>query len=77
MAKIMALNGLIHGKYESESQMAEAMGWHKNRLNRITNGIQEPDLFEVKELADALGVPFMSVADIFLRRKSPNGDKRR
>ena len=73
MAKILELNGLIHSVFESESKMAAAMGWSRQRLNKITNGDKEPDLNDVREISDALGVPFMNVANIFLRLKSPNG----
>ena len=74
MAKILALNGLIHSKFGSEVKMADAMGWSKQRLNKITNGYKEPDLFEVRDISDVLGVSFMTVAQIFLDMKSPNCD---
>lgn len=74
MAKILELNGLIHSKYDSEAKMADAMGWPRQRLNKITNGDKEPDLEEVQVMASALNVPFMDVANIFLPKKSPIGD---
>ena len=75
MAKILALNGLIHSKFDSESKMADAMGWSRQRLNKITNGDKEPDLFDVRDISDILDVSFMTVAQIFLDMKSQNGDK--
>ena len=75
MAKILALNGLVHSKFDTESKMADAMGWSRQRLNKITNGDKEPDLFDVRDIADVLGVSFMDVAQIFLDLKSPNCDK--
>ena len=74
MAKILALNGLIHSKFDSEAKMADALGWPRQRLNRITNGDKEPDLAEVREMADVLGESFMTVANIFLVKQSPTGD---
>ena len=74
MAKILALNGLIHSKFDTESKMAEYMGWSKQKLNKITNGDKEPDLFEVQDIANALDSSFMTVAQIFLDLKSPNCD---
>ena len=74
MAKIMALNGLIHSKFENEAQMADALGWPRQRLNRITCGAKDIDLDEVQEIANVLEVPFMTIANIFLGEKSPNGD---
>ena len=72
MAKILPLRGLIFGKYESEAQMAEAIGWTRQRLNKITNGTKEPTLDEVDAIAKAVGEEFMTVAAIFLKKKSPN-----
>lgn len=75
MGKIIPLRGLIYSKYERESHFADAIGWSRQRLNKITNGTKEPDLREVQTMAEGLGVPFMEVANIFLRKESPNGDK--
>lgn len=74
MAKILALSGLIHSKFKYESNLADSMGWSRQRLNKITNGDKEPDLGEVRDIANALDEPFMTVAQIFLDLKSPNGD---
>ena len=75
MAKDMELNGMIHAKYPSESAMAEAMGWTRQKLNKITTGKKMPDLQETKEIAHALEKPLTTVADIFLRKMSPDGDE--
>lgn len=75
MAKILALNGLIHSKFENEARMAKALGWPRQRLNKITNGEKEPDLYEVRDISGVLGESFMTVAQIFLDRKSPNCDE--
>ena len=72
MAKILELNGLIHLKYENESQMADEMGWSRQRLNKITNGDKAPSLEEVESIANALGEPVITIVNIFLRFKSPS-----
>lgn len=74
MAKILALNGLIHSKFDSEAKMADALGWPRQRLNRITNGDREPNLDEVRDMAAVLDESFMTVANIFLAKQSPTGD---
>lgn len=71
MAKIKELRSLIYGRYDSESQLADDLGWPRQRLNKITNGTKEPDLEEVKALADKLEKPFSEIAEIFLQQKSP------
>ena len=77
MAKVLALRGMIYSKFDSEAKMAEALGWNRQKLNKITNGQKEPDLDEVRDISDILGVSFMDVAHIFLQKESPNGDNKK
>ncbi len=72
MAKVIELRGLIYGKYETEAQLANELGWPKQRLNLITNGTREPDLEEVAALAEKLDKSVEEMVFIFLRHKSPN-----
>lgn len=70
--KIKELRGLIYSKYDSEADMAKAMGWPRQRLSKITNGLKEPDVNELNAIAEPLGVSVGEIAQIFLRSKSPN-----
>lgn len=70
MAKVPGINSMIHNVYDSETEMAEAMGWSRQRLNRITNGKKTPDLFEVCDMAQAMNTSFINVARLFLGEKS-------
>lgn len=72
MARIVELRGLIYGKYESETQLAQELGWTKQRLNVITTGRREPNLEEVEALASKLDKSVEDMVYIFLRHKSPN-----
>ena len=72
MGKIIELSGLIHGKYEKEKQLADELGWPRQRLNKIVNGKKEPDLEEVAALAGKLDKSVGDMVCIFLRSKSPN-----
>lgn len=73
MAKIMELNSLIHGQYPNQASFAEAIGWRRQRLNKIVNGDKRPTIEEIQIIAEGLGVPFMMVCNFFLQKKSPNG----
>lgn len=72
MAKVRELTSLIHGQFDSEAEFARSIGWDRRKLNKITTGAREPNLQESAIIAEALGVSIDFVADIFLRRKSPN-----
>lgn len=73
MAKIRTLCGLIHSKFDSEAQFARALGWPRQRVNKITNGLREPTLDEVDSISKVLDESFEKIAYIFLSQKSPNG----
>lgn len=72
MAKIRELSALIHGKYDTEAEFARALGWPRQRLNKITTGTKEPDLHETAAIAAKLEISLESAARIFLHAKSPN-----
>ena len=71
--KVLELNSLIHGQYRNQSEFARAIGWDRQRLNKIVNGDRQPSLDDVQTISEGLTVPFMMIANIFLRMKSPNG----
>ena len=73
--KVKELKGLIYSKFISESDLARHLGWARQKLNKITNGIKEPDITELNELAKALNKPIGDMAQIFLNHKSPNGQR--
>lgn len=73
MQKVRELRGLIYSQYDSETEFANAIGWPRQRVNKITNGTKEPDIDELNILAKALNKSVGDIAQIFLRYKSPNG----
>lgn len=63
---------LILSQYDSEADLARSIGWTRQRLNKITNGVKVPNVQEVNELAKALKVSTDTITKIFLKTKSPN-----
>jgi transcriptional regulator with XRE-family HTH domain len=74
MAKVLDLRGMIYAKFDNETKAADALGWSRQRLNKITSGKKIPDLDEVNDLARVLDTSFMDVARIFLPSQSTNDD---
>lgn len=70
--KDQELEEMIRVKYKTEAAMANALGWPRQRLNKITNGDKEPSLLETEMIARVLDEPVNKLFYIFLRRKSPN-----
>lgn len=67
MGKVFELSALIHGKFRTDSDFAKELGWPRQRLYKIVNGIKSPSLDEAIEIAKALEEPLQEIADIFLR----------
>ena len=76
LTKIKELRSLIYGKFDSEAECAELMGWPRQRLSKITHGQKVPNIDELNSLAKALQKPVGDIAEIFLRHKSPNGQQK-
>ena len=75
MPKVKELRGLIYSQYDSEAQFAETIGWPRQRVSKITSGIKEPNIDELDVMARALHRSVGDIAQIFLRKKSPNGQQ--
>ena len=68
------LRGEIVAKFRTQSAFAEAIGWQKNKVSRTLTGKHVLDVNEVQKIADVLDLDTQTFCDIFLPRKSPNGD---
>ena len=69
------LRSLIYGQFRTAADMARQMEWGKQKLHRIANGKQEPNLNDLSAMAQVLGKPLMEMVDIFLSGQSPFGQQ--
>lgn len=65
---------LIYANYDTEAQLADDLGWPRQKLNRMTNGMAMPNISELNDLAQKLNVDIGQIARIFLHNKSQNCD---
>lgn len=72
---ISRLRGEIAAEYRTQTAFSAAIGWHKNKVSKMLCGEYKPDTDEVALIADALHLDERRYCDIFMPRKSPNGDK--
>lgn len=61
------IRGLVYDKYKSIRSFAKAIGWDRTKAWSVVNGIREPRVSELQELALALEMPAIELASIFLR----------
>ena len=70
------ITSIIGKKYPTEAACARAIGWDRRALNKLTTGKKEPNLTELLTLSNALECSAENLAIIFLRVKSPNGQRK-
>lgn len=52
----ITIRGMVLSKYKTIGAFADRIGWSKNKASRIINQKQEPDILEMKQLADCLDI---------------------
>lgn len=60
--RIGGLSGLIYSKFRSQTDCAKALGWQKQKLSRIVNGISKPDVDDVNIMANVFDKPVNEIA---------------
>ena len=60
MVAELTLRGLVRAKYNSVQAFADDLGWSYSKTYRIVNGVQLPDLEEIRLLCKVLGLTDMS-----------------
>ncbi len=60
------LRGIIYSRFKSEADCARNLGWSKQKLNKITNGRQMPDITELNRMSVVLETDVGTLLKIFL-----------
>ena len=68
------LKGEIIAIFGTQDSFSEAIGWHRNKTSRLINGQYVPDINEAADIASLLSLSPEKYYEIFLPKKSPNGD---
>ena len=62
----VGLRGIVYDKYKSISELADKIGWTRQKTTNIINGNTEPSLEDTDKLSKALGMSFEKTARFFL-----------
>ena len=54
MDNIITLRGAVMSKYRTIGDFAKDIGWKRNKASRIVNGVQEPSITDMEQLARTL-----------------------
>lgn len=72
---VLAFRGAVFGRYRTQSEFCDAMGWHRNKVSKLMRGKYMPDVDEAAKLSEKMGMTIDEYQKIFLPRSAPNGDK--
>lgn len=51
------IRGAVFNKFNSIVSFANAIGWQRNKASRIINGIQQPSIDDMEQMAKCLDIP--------------------
>lgn len=65
------IRGAVFSKYNSIGSFANDIGWKRNKASRIINGVQEPSIKDMEQIAECLNVTdALTFLSIFFPRMS-------
>lgn len=68
------VKGAVYARYRDIADLANALGWSRQKLSPIVNGKKEPSLSEVQAMASAMEMDVVQLTAFFLELKSQNCD---
>ena len=73
--KINNVKGAVYARYKDIAELAQTLGWSRQKLSPIVNGKREPSLSDIQAMAKAMEMDADELASFFLELKSQNCDK--
>ena len=68
------VKGAVYARYKDIADLAETLGWSRQKLSPIVNGKREPSLGDIQEMAKAMEMDVTLLASFFLELKSQKCD---
>lgn len=69
------VKGAVYARYKDIADLANTLGWSRQKLSPIVNGKKEPSLSDVQEMAKALEMDVTLLTSFFLELQSQNCDE--
>ena len=69
------IRGIVYDSFSSIRAFSKAIGWDRTKACNIFNGVREPRVSDLSEMAQILNVPIEDLAKIFLLNRSQNCDE--
>ena len=65
MDEVLTLKGVVLSKYGSCVKFADAMGWNRNKADRILNAKQDPSLRDIGHMVRRMSLPDDLIVPLF------------
>lgn len=62
---VLTIKGVALSKYGSCVKFADAMGWNRNKADRILNGKQDPSLKDIGRMVRRMNLPSDVIVPLF------------
>lgn len=69
------VKGAVYARYKDIAELAQTLGWSRQKLSPIVNGKREPSLSDIQAMAKAMEMDADELASFFLELKSQNCDE--
>ena len=69
------VKGAVYARYKDIADLANTLGWSRQKLSPIVNGKKEPSLSDVQAMAKAMDMDVAQLTSFFLELKSQNCDE--
>ena len=69
------VKGAVYARYKDIADLANTLGWSRQKLSPIVNGKKEPSLSDVQDMAKAMDMDVTLLTSFFLELKSQNCDE--
>ena len=68
------VKGAVYARFKDIADLANTLGWSRQKLSPIVNGLKEPDLSDIQAMAKAMEMDVFELTLFFLELKSQNCD---
>lgn len=69
------VKGAVYARFRDIADLADTLGWSRQKLSPIVNGKKEPSLSDVQDMAKAMEMDVVQLTAFFLELKSQKCDE--
>ena len=72
--KVNNVKGAIYARFKDIANLADILGWSRQKLSALANGVREPSLNDIQLMANAMEMNVEILTSFFLELRSQKCD---